>query len=164
MFSGVIVMGEVGKQGEPLERVELPAVFARFLHKECILRSGDRGSCSVPHGKRKGRNFGFSHLHPRSLPWVSAPHPPSVPAGSAGLCARYPRPEASVSHPNMSWCCHPPAVTGSAEIRAAVAWAEMGLGQPWGTVLGTAWHPHPSPDREGLALCWSPGPRGRGCR
>ena len=65
------------------------------------------------------------------------------------------------SHPNMSWCCHPPAVTGSAEIRAAVAWAEMGLGQPWGTVLGTAWHPPPSSDREGLALCWSPGPRGR---
>lgn len=148
MFSGV-----VEKQSEPLERAELPAIP--------ILRPGDRGRCYGPHG-RAAKRAGTLASAACTLALCHGsqfPTPISASRVSRALCqvpVRKPP-----SHPNMSWCCHPPAVTGSAEIRAAVAWAEMGLGQPWGTVLGTAWHPPPSSDREGLALCWSPGPRGR---
>lgn len=152
-------MGEFGKQGEPLGRAELqpfPSVFctrstssglgteAAALGHTAAKRAGTLASTSLTLARCNGSQF---------------PTPISASRVSQALCQvpiRKPP-----SHPNMSWCCHPPAVTGSAEIRAAVAWAEMGLGQPWGTVLGTAWHPHPSPNREGLAPCWSPGPRGR---
>lgn len=80
-------------------------------------------------------------LPPRQPGWAAA-SPPAVPAGSAGSAGpgasapavRKPR----ASHPNRSWCRHPPAVTGSAELRAAVAGAEAGPGPPWGTVLETA--------------------------
>lgn len=121
-----------------LWRVELPAISmssAQGVHPQ------DWGQ-----GQLKGRERWLQPPAPLlSAMGLSSP-PPSVPAGSAGLCARYPRPEASVS-PKHELVLPPPAVTGSAEIRAAVA--------------GAAWHPHPSPDREGLALCWSPGLRGR---
>ena len=60
-------------------------------------------------------------------PWPGSYNPPSSAQqsgrlGQLGLVPGTPavrKPPAS--HPNISWCRHPPAVTGSAELRAAVA-------------------------------------------
>lgn len=83
---------------------------------------------------------------------ASAPPPPAPQQcrlgrpGQLGLvpgapAVRKPR----VSHPNMSWCCHPPGITGSAELRAAVSgWSRGGNGA--GGTLGA-----PSWGQQGLA-------------
>lgn len=49
------------------------------------------------------------------------------------------------SHPDMSWCCHPPRITGSAELRAAVSGRSSG-GNGAGAPLGA-----PSWGQQGLA-------------
>lgn len=103
---------------------------------------------------------GHSPVRPALLPsgrsWLGscerAPPPPAPQQcrlgrpGQLGLvpgapAVRKPR----VSHPNMSWCCHPPGITGSAELRAAVSgWSRGGNGA--GGTLGA-----PSWGQQGLA-------------
>lgn len=87
--------------------------------------------------------------------WGAPPTPQQCRPGQSGQLGRAPGSPAvrkpRPSHPNMSWCCHPPGITGSAELRAAVSGRKRGWGHPGGTVLGTAGPGTPVLSRAGLS-------------
>lgn len=101
----------------------------------------------------------LSLYYPQSpQPWPSSCLTPAMPSSQVGRVSwawsRTPavrKPPAS--HPSTSWCRHPPAVTGSAELRTAVA--GQGPRAEAGPRAVGPWHPltgalAPSPVQEGL--------------
>lgn len=150
-------LGHLRTRGRPLEEQRGPGAWPWLGNlRGAILGPGVFAVLQFPFLKAKGG------LVPQTRPcWPTLPPDSLAGAAAAPSSANIRSPgqlglgpgspavrKPQASHPNMSWCRHPPAVTGSTELRAAVAGQGGAERKGAGAALGPhpgdgrAWHPH----------------------